>query len=316
VLNLAVRRIVYLVFVLVLVSMATSFILELIPGDPALTIIGPEATQEQIDAVHQRLNLDRPFIERYVRWVGNAVQGDLGSSLRTNQPVVEAIKERLPVTFQLAVLAVLVSLLISVPLGIMAAYRQDGVLDKISRMAGSAFLSSPSFLTALILVYLFSVTFQIFPVTGWARLSQGIGDNLRHAFLPVMALALHEVAVLQRLLRSDMITTLQEDYLLAARSKGLPTWHILLRHALRPSSFSLITVAGLTFGRVLGGTVIVETLFVLPGIGRYVIDGIYNKDIIAVQGTVLFIATFYVIINAAIDLAYAWLDPRVRTRNA
>jgi peptide/nickel transport system permease protein len=310
------RRIVHLVIVLLLVSLAASYLLDLTPGDPALAIIGETATPEQIAVVHKQLGLDKPFIVRYAKWVGKATHGDLGSSFRTKQPVWQAIHERLPVTIELAILTVFFSLLIAIPLGIISAYRQGGWLDKVTRFTSSASLSSPNFLTALVLVFFFAVTWRIFPVTGWVPISQSLGSNLDHVFLPVTSLVLLESAVFLRLLRSDMISTLQEDYVLAARAKGLPTWHILLRHALRPSSFSLITIAGISFGRVLGGTVIVETLFALPGIGLYVIQAIYNKDLIAVQGTVLFVAAFYVLINAAIELSYAWLDPRVRVRHA
>lgn len=306
------RQLVHLLVVLLLVSLFASLLLELTPGDPAVAIIGETATPDQIAVVHKQLGLDKPFLVRYAKWLAHAASGNLGTSYRTKQPVWQAIHERLPVTLEIALLTVSISLVIAVPLGIWGAYRENSGSDKVITFFASASLSSPSFLTALVLVYFFAVTFHIFPVTGWVPISESLTGNLHHVVLPVTSLVLTETAVFTRLLRSDMITTLQEDFVLAARSKGLPTWHVLLRHALRPSSFSLITVAGISLGRVLGGTVIVETLFALPGIGLYIIQAIYNKDLIAVQGTVLFIATFFVVVNLLVDMSYLWLDPRVR----
>src|SRR4051812_21054677 len=294
--------------------MFTSLLLDLTPGDPALAIIGETATPDQIAVVHKQLGLDRPFIIRYAKWMGKAARGDLGASYRTKQPVWQAIHERLPVTLELAALTIFFSLLIAIPLGVISAYKQASLLDRTVAGVTSAFFSSPPFLTALVFVYFLAVTHHIFPVTGWIPLSHSVPDNLKHCFLPVASLVVVESAVFSRLLRSDMITTLQEDFVLAARAKGLPTWQILVRHALRPSSFTLKTVAAVSLGRVLGGTVIVEQLFALPGIGLYIINAIYNKDLIAVQGAVLFVATFYVVINAFVEVAYAWLDPRIRVK--
>jgi peptide/nickel transport system permease protein len=308
------RRLLHLLIVLLLVTLFTSYLLDLTPGDPALAIIGETATPDQIAIVHKQLGLDRPFLARYASWISKAARGDLGTSFRTKQPVWQAIHERLPITLELAVLTIFFSLLIAIPLGVITAYRQGTKLDKGVAGVTSAFFSSPPFLTALVFVYFLAVTHHIFPVTGWIPLSQSIPQNLHHVFLPVASLVVVETAVFSRLLRSDMITTLQEDYVLAAKAKGLPTWQILIRHALRPSSFTLMTVAAVSLGRVLGGTVIVEQLFALPGIGLYIINAIYNKDLIAVQGAVLFIATFYVIINAIVEVAYAWLDPRIRVK--
>ena len=308
------RRLIHLLVVLLLVTLFTSYLLDLTPGDPALAIIGETATPDQIAIVHKQLGLDRPFLARYASWINKAAHGDLGTSFRTKQKVWDAIHERLPITLELAVLTIVFSLLIAIPLGVITAYRQGTKLDKGVAGVTSAFFSSPPFLTALVFVYFLAVTHHIFPVTGWIPLSQSIGQNLHHVFLPVASLVVVETAVFSRLLRSDMITTLQEDFVLAAKAKGLPTWQILMRHALRPSSFTLMTVAAVSLGRVLGGTVIVEQLFALPGIGLYIINAIYNKDLIAVQGAVLFVATFYVVINAIVEVAYAWLDPRIRVK--
>jgi peptide/nickel transport system permease protein len=176
----------------------------------------------------------------------------------------------------------------------------------------SSFISLPAFVTALLLVFVFAIKVRVFPAIGWTPLTKSLGGNLRTAALPVISLSLAPIAVMQRVLRADIIATLQQDFIILARAKGLPTWKILLRHALRPSSFSLLTVAGLTLGTLLGGTVIIETVFSLPGLGQLLVTAILNKDLVAVQGTVAVIALGYVTVNLVIDLAYLVLDPRVR----
>lgn len=306
------HRLLHLGLVIVAVSSLTSLMIELIPGDPALSILGEAATPDQIAAVNQTLGLDQPFLVRFGQWLGNAVRGDLGTSFRTGQQISDAISSRVPVSLELAVLSLLVALLVAVPVAIYAAYREGGRADRLANAAASTLISTPSFLAAIVLLFLFAVTWQVFPVTGWVAFSQDPLANLQHALLPVAALAASEVAVFLRLLRSDMIATLREDFVLAARATGLPMRRVLLQHALRPSSFSLVTLAGLSLGRLIGGTVIVETIFAIPGLGQYMISSILNKDVLAVQGTVLFIAVGYVLINALVDLSYQWLDPRVK----
>jgi peptide/nickel transport system permease protein len=310
------RKLLHIVPVLLLVSLATLLMLHLTPGDPAYAILGDQATPDQVQQVHKDLGLDRPFLVQYGDWIGKVARGDFGTSLRTNQAVLEAIKERLPVTLELAILALGMALAVAIPLGMYAAYRADSRFDRAASVIASLFISSPAFLTGLFLVFLLSVKYHVFPVTGWTKLGEDALDNLHHAFLPALALALGEIAIFMRLLRSDMISTLQEDYILSARAKGLPTRRILVRHALRPSSFSLVTLAGLSLGRLVGGAVIIETLFALPGLGQLLIQAIIAKDLVMVQGVVMFVALMYVLINTAVDILYSFLDPRVRTARA
>lgn len=306
------RRVGHLVPVLLIVSLATMLLLDLMPGDPAYAILGDQATPEQVAAVRHDLGLDRSLPVRYVSWLGDIVTGDFGESYRTGQPVLDAVRDRLPVTLQLAVMALVMSLLVAVPLGVYTAYRASGLVDRGSNVVASLLISSPAFLTALVVSYLFAVRWNVFPVTGWTKLSEDLGANLRGAFLPSVTLALAEIPVLTRLLRNDMIATLQEDFILSARAKGMPTRVILLRHALRPSSFSLLTLGAISLGRLLGGTVIVETVFALPGLGQLVIQSILRTDFLMVQGVTLLIALAYVLINAVVDVCYVYLDPRVR----
>ena len=310
------RRLAHVVPVLFLVSLATMLMVDLSPGDPAYAILGENATPEQVALINEELGLDDPLFVRWADWAGDTVRGDLGTSVRTGQSVGDALRERLPATLELTALALLIGLLVAIPMGIYAAYRADGWFDRASGLVTSLLISSPAFLTAVLLSYFFAVKFQIFPVTGWVPLSDSVSENLKSAFLPALTLALGEIAVFARLVRADMIATLQDNFILTARAKGLPNRYILLRHAFRPSSFSLLTLSGLSLGRLIGGAVIVENVFAIPGVGSLLVQAILAGDLVMVQGVVLFVALVYVLINTFIDLAYGFLDPRVRARSA
>lgn len=370
-------RLVRLVPVLFLVSLGTFFLLELVPGDPALAVLGPDATPQQYEQVRHELGLDEPIVERYVSWLGNALHGDLGSSLRPpQQDVAEAVRARLPVTLEVTLLSMVMALVVAVPSALAAAYRAGARFDRALNTVAFAMLSVPSFLAGLLVVFFFVfhvdvirwlvlsaaltvslyaasrslvgarsahrdgellpflakravgvavlagagvtlfLAFPDFPRQGFSRWTsdEGLSENLRSAFLPALTLAVGEFAVFTRLLRSDLITTLFEDFILAARAKGVPPWRILFGHALRPSLFSLITVAGVTLGRLIGGTAIVEAIFNLPGMGSLIITSIGGKDYKIVQGAVLVVAVFYVLLNVLVDVGYAYLDPRIRRR--
>jgi peptide/nickel transport system permease protein len=295
-----------------LVSLASFMLIELLPGDPAIAILGENATPETIAAVHEQLNLDDPFIQRYGQWLGDALTGDLGTSIRSHQPVTTEFLDRAPVTGQLAIMAIVFALVFAIPLGLYSAYKAGRFADRFTSTTSFAFVSLPPFILGLLLVYLFALHWEIFPNTGWTRLSDGVGENLKHSILPALAIGLAELAVYTQLLRADAMTTLNEDYVLAARAKGMPPRHVMLHHALRPSSFSLITLAALNFGRLLGGSVIVEQLFGLPGVGRLIIQSIPGKDMPVIQGSVLILATVYLLLNTFADLSYNYLDPRLR----
>lgn len=302
--------------VIFLVSVATFLMTELLPGDPAVAILGENATPERIEIVREQLGLDRPVVARYVDWAGDALTGDFGRSIISNQPVLDAFLERLPVTLQLALMAQVFALVLAVPLGAWSAWRAGGRFDRGTTTFSFAVVGLPSFLLGILLVYVLALQWQVFPVTGWEPFSGGLGANLRHAFLPALTLGLAEAAIYTQLLRGDMVATLQEDYILSARSRGLSSRHILLREALRPSSFSLITLAGVNLGRLIGGTIIVEKLFGLGGIGTLVTQAIPQKDFPVLQGSVLILAVAYLLINTAVDVGYNYIDPRVRRVHA
>ncbi|KDE12229.1 peptide ABC transporter [Rhodococcus aetherivorans] len=307
------RYIVKLLAVLLLVSVTTFLLLEMLPGDRLASVLPDGATPEMRAAAEERFGLDGPPVQRYFEWLGGALQGDLGRSMQSQVPVTQAIVERLPVTLELAAVSILLALLVAIPVGIYSGYRPGGVVDRIVTFLCSVTLSIPSFLLGVLLVFVFAVSLSALPVTGWTPLSEGLVPHIRSLVLPVVTLAAVEAVGFVRLLRNDMVATLQQDFVLSARARGLSTPRILLVHALRPSAFSLLTVMGVSLGRLIGGTVIVETLFSLPGLGSLVMTAITGRDFLLVQGIVLVVAVSYVLLNAFVDLAYPLLDPRVRT---
>ena len=314
------RRALSLAPVLIAVSFLTFLLLSLLPGDPAVQILGPQnVSPEGLAQVREELGLDRPLPMRYLSWLGDTLSGDLGRSYQTRQRVTAAIAERLPITIELVGLAMLFSLVVAIPLGVLSAYRANTRLDAGITGATFGLLSLPNFMLALLLIFFFSVRWNIFPATGWTRLTTAgswtdlnLARNLRGAVLPALSLGVANVAVFTRLLRTDMISTLQEEYVLVARAKGLPTWRILFLHALRPSSFSLMTVAGVQMGVLLSGTVVIEEIFALPGVGRLLFQSIVQRDLLIVQGVVLIVATGFVFVNFVVDILYSFLDPRIR----
>lgn len=307
-----VSRLTYLILVLLAVTLLTFLLLKLLPGDPAINILGPSATPAAVAQIHHHLGLDKPLPVQYLNWLGNAVRGNLGKAYQNNQTTVSALRQRLPVTIELLIISQLLALVISIPVAIYAAYRPNGWFDRVSTTTAFGLLSIPDFIVGVLLVLIFAVRLHWFPATGYTPISQNLQQNLKSMVLPSITLAVGELAAFVRLLRTDMIATLQEDYITMAKSKGMSDRHILLRHAFRPSSFSLVTVLGLNLGRLIGGTFIVETIFALPGIGDLAIRSIYSRDYLVVQGVVLVIAVGYVLANAAVDLLYTVLDPRIR----
>lgn len=305
-------RLLQLIPVLFLVTAFTFGMTEALPGDPAIAILGENAQPEQIAAVRAELRLDEPIVERYVNWASAALQGDLGKSLRSRQPVSENISARLPVNAEIALLTIIFALLVAIPLGAWSAYRSGKWFDRAATTTAFGLSSIPAFVSALVLVALLAVKWQIFPVQGWIPRSDGLWEHVKHLVLPVLALAFTEIAVYSQILRADMVSTLQEDYVLAARARGLTNRHVLVREALRPSSFSLVTLAAVSLGRLIAGTVIVEQIFGLPGLGQMTTQAIPQKDFPTLQGGVLVMATIYLLLNLIVDGIYPLLDPRVR----
>jgi peptide/nickel transport system permease protein len=315
-LNYVARRLLAILPVLLAVSLLTFLIASLLPGDLAYVILGDQATPENVAALRRDMGLDQPLWWRYLSWLGHVLQGDLGRSFRTGQTVLQAVSERIPVSLELMLMAEFIGLLIGVPLAIACAARAGGAFDRF--MTGSAFamLSMPSFLMAILLIYLFAVELHWLPATGYVPFTEEPLANLRFFVLPALTLALAEWPGIMRVLRSDMIATLQEDYIALAKAKGLKPSRILFVHALKPSSLTLVTVTGINIGRLLGGTLIVESIFALPGIGRLLVGAIYTRDLVILQGVVLLVACGFVMVNFIVDMLYAVLDPRIRHGHA
>ena len=281
------------------------------PDEVVNTLLQIEAgAPERREVIANELNLDDPLLVRYGKWLGDAVTGDLGRSYSTQEPVADRISTRLPRTIALVVYAQLLALLLAIPAGIIAAWRANSLVDRGLSSTSIGLLAIPNYVMAVLLVYLFAVQLGWFPVLTKRDLAV---TDLRSYLLPALSLALGQVAVYMRLLRTDMIATLQGDFIGMAKAKGLPTRSILLRHALRPSSLSLVTTIGINAGAALGGTVIIESIFGMPGMGTLLVDAIFRRDILVVQGVVAVIAAGFVIINFLIDLLYALLDPRIRS---
>jgi peptide/nickel transport system permease protein len=307
-----------LVLVVVAVTFVSSLFLSLLPGNTADVKCAGSCTAEGYEQVREELGLNKSVIERYVTWLGKALPPDvdLGRSDINGEPVTTSLSQRLPVTFELLVLSQLIALGLAIPIGVMSARRPNGFIDRGSTALGFIFLAVPPFVLALVLISIFAVRMKLVPATGYTELTVNPIENLRSLALPAFALAVGEVAVFSRLLRTDLMATLQEDYIMMAKAKGLTSRRIMWRHAFRPSLFSLITVLGLRMGALIGGALILEQVFVINGIGLYAIKAISNRDFIPLQGAIVVVATGYVVINFAVDLFYALIDPRIRHARA
>jgi peptide/nickel transport system permease protein len=299
------RRVLAVVPVLFGVTLAVFSMLFLVPGDPVKMMLAEFVTNpDQVAQMRAQLHLDEPILKQYGRFVANAARGDLGTSIRSRRPVTTEIGENVASTAQLAVAAMLVAVAIGVPLGLVAALSRNSWLDVASMGTALLGVSMPSFWLGLLLIFVFSLHLTWFPATG--------GGDLHHLVLPAITLGTIAAAIIARLTRSSMLEVLGQDYVRTARAKGLGGFSVVVRHALKNALIPVITIFGLQFGNLLAGAVIVETVFSRPGLGRLIVAGILNKDFPLVQGTVLFVATAYVLINVLVDVAYAYADPRIR----
>lgn len=306
----------HVAIVLILLSATTFLMLEMLPGNLVDALLGDNARVEDIARLQAELGLDKPLAERYVSWLGDALRGDLGTSPLSGERVTDAIAHRLPVSLELMVYAQVLALAMAVPLALWAAWREGGTADRLITTGAFGVLAVPHFVLGLILILVFGIWLRWFPATGFVPFSDDPLGNLRSMTLPALTLALVEAPVYLRLLRSDIVATLGQEFITVARAKGLRESTILWRHALRPSSFSLITVMGINIGHLIGGAVIIETLFALPGVGRLLIEAITKRDYLTLQGVVLFIGVAFVGVNLAVDALYRLLDPRLSHHHA
>lgn len=309
-------RMVRLVATLLFVTFVTFMATSLLPGDPVNALIPIEAQQDRefVEQVREEWGFNDPILVRYGRWLGDAVRGDLGDSYVTGRPIIDEITPRLPVTGELMVVTVLLGILIGVPLGLLSGYREGSRADQAVSAFAQFGLSIPNFVLGIVLIYVFAIKLRWLPATGWTRISDSVTGNLKSVAMPAIALAVSEVAVYLRVLRSDIISTLKENYILSARAKGLKDRFILFRHALRPSSLTLTTLIGLNIAGLITGTIVIEQLFAIPGLGRRLFSAVFQRDYMMVQGLTVLLAAAYVIINATVDFIYIAIDPRIRRR--
>jgi peptide/nickel transport system permease protein len=307
-------RLLYGIPVLFIVTLGASALANFVPGSPGQAILGSNSTPQAVAALNKRYGYDQPFLERYWHWVWAALHGNLGSTVFSNEHVSTLLINRLGVTGELTLLALLMALVVSVPLALIAAGRPNGIVSRIAQVTSSVLLSVPSFVAVVVLSLIFTAQLGIFPPTGWVTPGQSLPQNLHYALLPAFSLATYEGAFFYRVLRAELITTLREDFVMVARAKGLPRRYILVRHVLRPATGALVTVFGLSLGRLLGGAVIAETFFAVPGLGAEAVNAVAVKDFGVLQGIVALAVIIYVLVFILVDLAYAWIDPRISVR--
>ena len=315
-LSFLLRRIAAVLPVLLVVSLVVFLILRLAPGDPAAVIAGNSATNEDIVKIRTQLGLDRSIPVQYGIWMGRVFQGDLGFSYYLNKPVTELIAQRIEPTLALALGTVLLAVLIAVPLGTLAAWRLGGWLDRLLSGFSVAGFSIPVFVIGYLLIYLFSIRLEWLPVQGYKSLlgpsAAGLWDWMRQLILPWVTLAMVYVALIARVTRASVSEALTEDYIRTARAKGLTETAVLLRHALANAAVPIVTVIGIGVALLIGGVVVTETVYAIPGLGSLTVDAVLNRDFPVIQGLVLLFSVSYVMVNLLVDLSYLFLDPRIR----
>jgi peptide/nickel transport system permease protein len=307
-----IRRILAAVPVMAVVALFVFLLLRLTPGDPAAIIAGDMATPEQLDRIRTSLGLNEPIPVQFVTWIGQLLTGNLGTSLISQTPVTTLIGQRLEPTISLALLAITLSVLIAVPLGVIAAWRHGGWLDHLVMSASVLGFSLPVFLIGYILIKFFAIDLKLLPVQGFRSVFTGLWPFLERAILPAMTVSTIYIALIARMTRASMLDVLGEDYVRTARAKGLTETVVLFRHALRNAAIPILTVIGTGFALLISGVVVTESVFNIPGLGRLTVDAILARDYPVIQGLILLTSGIYVMVNLLIDLSYAILDPRIR----
>lgn len=306
------KRILATIPILFVVSVVIFLIVHITPGDPAAVMLGESATPEDVKALRQQMGLDLPLHQQYWNWMADVLRGDLGNSYFMKESVASAILSHLPPTLSLAVLALAVALIIAIPTGIIAALRRGTLIDQTVMTFSLLAMAVPSFLLALLLILLVGVTLQWLPVAGYRPLDAGLWNHLKYLILPAISLGAIQSALITRMTRASMLEVLNAGYIKTARSKGVKERQIIFKHALRNAFLPILTVIGQTFGGLVTGAVVTETIFNIPGIGQLIINAVERRDYAMIQGVVLFVTFAYVMINLMVDLLYGVIDPRVR----
>jgi peptide/nickel transport system permease protein len=300
----ALKRLGRLLLTVLLISTIIFFVIRVIPGDPALVIAGVDASPEDVAAIRARIGTDKPVLAQYFAWLSAVARFDFGTSFSTNQPVLGMILQRFPLTLSLALLGLALSVLIAIPLGIVSAVRRWSAWDYAGMLFSQVGMALPSFWLGILLLLLFAVKVRLFPLFGTG--------SFRHLVLPAVALGLARAAVLLRLTRASMVEELSREYVVTARAKGLPERMVKYRHALKNAMLPVVTMAGIQLGYMLGGAVIIEQVFALPGLGRLFLTGVYQRDFPLIQGGIVFIALVFSLINFLVDILYSALNPKIR----
>jgi peptide/nickel transport system permease protein len=308
------KRLLIALVTLAVASVVVFSMIEIVPGDPARLMLGMNATADAVQALRDQMGLDQPLLVRYFDWVRHLLSFDLGKSYTYNVPVRDLVMERLVVSLPLAIMALALSTLIAIPVGIFSAERRGRIADTISMGAAQIGVAVPNFWFALLLIYVFAVWLHMVPAGGFPGWSAGVWPALKSLILPAIALALPQAAILSRVTRSAMLEVLGEDYIRTARAKGMPRNVVLWHHALRNALIPVLTILGLQFAFLLAGTIIIENVFYLPGLGRLIFQAITQRDLIVVESVVMLLVAVVVLVNLLVDLSYAIVDPRLRTR--
>jgi peptide/nickel transport system permease protein len=308
----ALRRLMQMIPALFIVVTIIFILTHIVPGDPAGILLGPQADEKSIEETRRRLGLDRPILVQYVDWIVHALRGDFGDSFFLGRPVAQAIRETFPVTLSLALLSIFLTTLLAVPLGIIAAIRRNSIAAHATMVFSVLGISIPDFWLGFLLIMLFAVNLGWLPTFGYRPMSEGLLTWLSYLVLPVLTISLSQMALVTRMTRAGMLEVLDRDYIRTARAKGLPASLVVVRHAFRNALISILTVLGLSFAISLGGALIVETVFALPGMGRLIVSAATRRDFPVIQGVVVYLALAYMLVNFAIDIAYGWVNPRIR----
>jgi len=306
------KRVLSLIPILFVVSLVIFFIIHLTPGDPASYILGVEATEEQVESLKDQMGLNAPIYLQYLTWIGGVLQGDFGYSYIVNESVLNIIGNNIIPTMTLALLAQIVAIVLSIPLGILAAIKRGTFIDQTVMIISLLGMAIPSFLLALILVLIFAVTLGWLPVAGYQGIENGIWNHLKFLVLPAISLGTIQAALIARMSRSSMLDVLNKDYIKMSKAKGMNRSRIILKHAFKNSLLPILTVLGQSFGALVTGAVVTETIFNIPGIGQLIVNSIERRDYTVIQGIVLYVTLIYVVINLVVDLLYGLIDPRVR----
>jgi peptide/nickel transport system permease protein len=309
-----IKRLAIGMLTLIVASAVVFFVLEILPGDPALLMLGMNATPEALEAMRNQMGLNDPVLVRYVAWITGMLSGDFGRSFTYSSPVIDLIAERAVVSLPLAIIALILSTAIAIPVGIYAAARRGRLADTVAMGAAQVGVAVPNFWFALLLIYVFAVWLRLVPAGGFPGWGAGIAAGVQALLLPAVALALPQAAILSRVTRSAMLEVLGEDYIRTARAKGMPRRHVLWRHALRNAMIPVMTIMGMQFIFLLAGTIIIENVFYLPGLGRLVFQAVTQRDLIVVEGVIMVLVASVVVVNLVVDILYAVVDPRLRRR--